>query len=99
MKLKVLSVIRFKPKVGRMEEVIDELKAHNEKCRKKFGQQRFLSQIDEELYLVKISPSIDEIRDDQDISLAHLDTIRHLLEAWSIEEGHTRATSGMLIDE
>jgi hypothetical protein len=32
-----------------MEEVIDELKAHNEKCRKKFGQQRFLSQIDEEL--------------------------------------------------
>ena len=99
MKLKVLSVIRFKPKAGRMEEVIDELKAHNEKCRKKFGQQRFLSQIDEELYLVKISPSIDEIRDDQDISLAHLDKIRHLLEAWSIEEGHTRATSGMLIDE
>jgi hypothetical protein len=31
--------------------------------------------------------------------LAHLDTIRHLLEAWSFEEGHTRATSGMLIDE
>ena len=45
------------------------------------------------------TPSIDEIRDDQDISLAHLDKIRHLLEAWSIEEGHTRATSGMLIDE
>ena len=99
MKLKVLSVIRFKPKAGRMEEVIDELKAHNEKCRKKFGQQRFLSQMDDELYLVKISPSIEEIRDDQDISLTHLDTIRHLLEKWSIDEGHTRATSGMLIDE
>ena len=66
---------------------------------KKFGQQRMLSQISEELYLVKISPSIEEIRDDQDTSLAHLDTIRHLLEEWSIEEGHTRATSGMLIDE
>ena len=82
-----------------MEEVIDELRAHNEKCRKKFGQQRFLSQIDEELYLVKISPSIEEIRDDHDTSLAHLDTIKHLLEEWSIEEGHTRATSGTLIDE
>lgn len=34
-KLKVLSIIRFRPKAGRMEEVIDELKAHNEKCRKK----------------------------------------------------------------
>lgn len=94
-----MSIIRFRPKAGRMEEVIDELKAHNEKCRKKFGQQRLLSQINEELYLVKISPSIEEIRDDQDTSLAHLDTIRHLLEEWSIEEGHTRATSGMLIDE
>ena len=59
----------------------------------------FYHQIYEELYLVKISPSIEEIRDDQDTSLAHLDTIRHLLEEWSIEEGHTRATSGMLIDE
>ena len=54
--MKVLSIIRFRPKAGRMEEVIDELKAHNEKCRKKFGQQRLLSQINEELYLVKISP-------------------------------------------
>ena len=97
--MKVLSIIRFRPKAGRMEEVIDELKAHNERCRKKFGQQRLLSQISEELYLVKISPSIEEIRDDQDTSLAHLDTIRHLLEEWSIEEGHTRATSGMLLDE
>jgi len=59
----------------------------------------FLSQMDDELYLVKISSSIEEIRDDQDISLTHLDTIRHLLEEWSIDEGHTRATSGMLIDE
>ena len=64
--MKVLSIIRFRPKAGKMEEVIDELKAHNEKCREKFGQQRLLSQISEELYLVKISPSIEEIRDDQD---------------------------------
>jgi len=97
--MKVLSIIRFRPKAGRMEEVIDELKAHNEKCRKKFGQQRLLSQMGEERYLVKISPSIEKIRDDQDTSLAHLDTIRHFLEEWSIEEGHTRATSGMLMDE
>ena len=82
-----------------MEEIVDELRAHNEKCRKKFGQQRFLSQIDEGLYLVEISPSIQIIRDDQDTSLARLGTIWHFLEEWSIEEGHTHATPGMLIDE
>ena len=81
-----------------MEEIIDELKAHNEKCRKKYGQQRLLPQMDDKLYLIKISPLIEEIRDDQDISLTHLDTIRHLLEEWSINEGYTRATSRMLID-
>ena len=64
-----------------------------------FNQQRFLSEVDGEIYLVKISPSIEKISEDQEVSLSHLDTIRPLLEEWSDEERHTRSISGMLIDE
>jgi len=97
--LKVLSIVRFKPKPNFLEEVIEELKLHNERCRQQFNQQRFLSEVDGEVYLVKISPSIDKIAEDQEVSLTHLDKIRPLLEEWSTEERHTRSISGMLIDE
>lgn len=48
-----------------------------------FNQQRFLSKVDGEIYLVKISPSIEKISEGQEVSLAHLDTIRPWLEEWS----------------
>ena len=90
--MKVLSIVRFKPKPNHLEDVIKELRSHNQRCRRQFNQQRFLSEVDGEIYLEKIS-------EDQEVSLAHLDTIRPLLEEWSDEEQHTRSISGMLIDE
>ena len=97
--MKVISIVRFKPKPNHLEDVIEELKRHNKKCRQLFVQQRFLSEVGGEIYLVKISPSIEKISEDQDLSLTHLDSIRPWLEEWSDEERHTRSISGMLIDE
>ncbi len=97
--MKVLSIIRFKPKPNHLEDVIKELRLHNQRCRELFNQQRFLSEIEGEIFLVKISPSIEKITEDQEVSLKHLESIRPWLEEWSIEERHTRSISGMLIDE
>ena len=97
--MKVLSIIRFKPKPKHLEDVIKELRSHNQRCRKLFAQQRFLSEIEGEIYLVKISPSIEKITEDQEVSLTHLENIRPWLDEWSVEERHTRSISGMLIDE
>ena len=97
--MKVLSIVRFKPKSNHLEDVIKELRSHNQRCRKLFNQQRFLSEIDGEIYLVKISPSIEKITEDQEVSLTHLEIIRPWLEEWSVEERHTRSVSGMLIDD
>ena len=97
--MKVLSIVRFKPKPEHLENVIEELKIHNKKCRHLFNQQRFLSEVNGEVYLVKISPSIEKISEDQEVSLTHLENIRPWLEEWSQEERHTRSISGMLIDE
>ena len=97
--MKVMSIVRFKPKPKHLEDVIEELKIHNERCRQLFRQQRYLSEVSGEIYLVKISPSIEKISEDQEVSLTHLDTIRPWLEEWSSDERHTRSVSGMLIDE
>jgi len=97
--LKVLSIVRFKPKPDHLEDVIDELKLHNRRCRLLFNWKNLLSEVDGEVYLVKILSSIDKIAEDQGISLTHLDKIRPWLEAWSEEERHTRSISGMLLDE
>ena len=97
--MKVLSIVRFKPKPNHLEDVITELRSHNKRCRRLFNQKRFLSEVDGEIYLVKISPSIEKISEDQEVSLAHLDIIRPWLEEWSDEEHHTQSISGMLIDE
>ena len=96
--MKVLSIIRFKPKANHLEDVIENLKAHNKKVRKLLNQKRYLSEIDDEIYLVKISETIDDITEDQTLSLDALDGIRHWLEEWSEEERHTRSVSGLLID-
>jgi len=69
--LKVLSIVRFKPKLNHLEDVIKELRSHNQRCRTQFNQQCFLSEVDGEIYLVKISPSIEKISEDQEVSLAH----------------------------
>ena len=97
--MKVLSIVRFKPKPHHLEDVIEELRSHNQRCRDLFNQQRFLSEIGGEIYLLKVSPSIEKITEDQEVSLTHLETIRPWLEEWSVEERHTRSISGMLIDE
>ena len=59
--MKVLSIIRFKPKANRLEDVIENLKAHNKKVRKLLNQKRYLSEINGEIYLVKVSETIDDI--------------------------------------
>jgi len=97
--MKVLSIIRFKPKTNHLEDVIENLKSHNKKVRKLLNQKRFLSEIDGEVYLVKVSETIDDIAEDQTLSLDALDGIRDWLEEWSEEERHTRSVSGLLIDE
>ena len=97
--MKVLSIIRFKPKINNLEDVIKNLKSHNKKVRKLLNQKRFLSEIDGEVYLVKVSDTIDDIAEDQTLSLDALDGIRDWLEEWSEEERHTRSVSGLLIDE
>ena len=97
--MKVLSIIRFKPKTNHVEDVIENLKSHNKKVRKLLNQKRFLSEIDGEVYLVKVSDTIDDIAEDQTLSLDALDGIRDWLEEWSEEERHTRSVSGLLIDE
>ena len=48
---------------------------------------------------VKVSETIDDIAEDQTLSLDALDGIRDWLEEWSEEERHTRSVSGLLIDE
>ena len=97
--MKVLSIIRFKPKANHLEDVVENLKAHNKKVRKLLNQKRYLSEIDGEIYLVKVSETIDDIAEDQTLSLEALDGIRDWLEEWSEEERHTRSVSGLLIDE
>jgi len=97
--MKVLSIIRFKPKTNHLEDVIENLKSHNKMVRKSLNQKRFLSEIDGEIYLVKVSDTIDDIAEDQTLSLDALDGIRDWLEEWSEEERHTRSVSGLLIDE
>ena len=97
--MKVLSIIRFKPKANRLEDVIENLKAHNKKVRKLLNQKRYLSAIDDEIYLVKVSETIDDIAEDQTLSLDALDGIRDWLEEWSEQERHTCSVSGLLIDE
>ena len=97
--LKVLSIVRFRPKPNHLEDVIKELRLHNQRCRELLNQQRFLTEIEGEIYLVKISPSIEKITEDQEVSLTHLESIRHWLDEWSVEERQTRSISGMLIDE
>ena len=97
--MKVLSIIRFKPKTNHLEDVIENLKSHNKMVRKLLNQKRFLSEIDGEIYLVKVSDTIDDIAEDQTLSLDALDGIRDWLEEWSEEERHTRSVSGLLIDE
>ena len=97
--MKVLSIIRFKPKTNHLEDVIENLKSHNKKVRKLLNQKRFLSEIDGEVYLVKVSDTIDDIAEDQTLSLDALDGIRDWLEEWSEQERHTRSVSGLLIDE
>ena len=81
------------------EDVVENLKAHNKKVRKLLNQKRYLSEIDGEIYLVKVSETIDDISEDQTWSLEALDGIRDWLEEWSDEERHTRSVSGLLIDE
>ena len=49
--MKVLSIIRFKPKPNHLEDVVENLKAHNKKVRKLLNQKRYLSEIDGEIYL------------------------------------------------
>ena len=97
--LKVFSIVRFKPKPNHLEDVIKELRSHNQRCRKLFNQQRFLSEIDGEIYLAKILPSIEKITEDQEVSLTYLEIIRPWLEEWSVEERHTRSVSDMLIGQ
>ena len=97
--MKVLSIIRFKPKADLLEDVIENLKSHNKKVRNLLNQNRYLSVIDGEIYLVKVSDTIDDIAEDQTLSLDALDGIRDWLEEWSEEERHTRSVSGLLIDE
>ena len=97
--MEVLNIVRFKRKSNHLEDVIKELRLHNQLCRELFNQQRFLSEIEGEIFLVKISPSIEKITEDQEVSLKHLESIRPWLEEWSFEERHTRSISGMLIDE
>ena len=97
--MKVLSIIRFKPKPNHLEDVIENLKAHNKKVRKLLNQKRYLSEIDGEIYLVKVSETIEDITEDQTLSLDALEGIRDWLEEWSDEERHTRSVSGLLIDE
>ena len=45
------------------------------------------------------SETIEDISEDQTLSLEALDGIRDWLEEWSEEERHTRSVSGLLIDE
>ena len=97
--MKVLSIIRFKPKANHLADVIENLKAHNNKVRKLLKQKRYLSEIDGEIYLVKVSETIEDIAEDQTWSLEALDGIRDWLEEWSEEERHTRSVSGLLIEE
>ena len=97
--MKFLHIFGFNPKPNHLEDVIKELRLHNQRCRELSNQQRSLSETEDEIFLVKISPSIEKITEDQEFSLKHLESIRPWLEQWSFEERHTRSISGMLIDE
>ena len=97
--MKVLNIFSIKPKPNHLEDFIKELRLHNQRCRELSNQQRFLSETEDEIFLVKISPSIEKIAEDQEFSLKHLESIMPWLEEWSFEERHTRSISGMLIDE
>ena len=63
--MKVLSIIRFKPKANHLEDIIENLKAHNSKVGKLLNQKRYFSEIDGEDYLVKVSRTIEDIIEDQ----------------------------------
>ena len=56
-------------------------------------------QFGDEVIYVKISPSIETLVDQQPESLSSLDDVRHMLEPYSEDDGHTLAMSGVIIDE
>ena len=98
--MKVMSVIRFKPKPENYEEFINIQTSRNAKKRQEFpNQKRWLFQFGDEVIYVKISPSIETLVDQQPESLSSLDDVRHMLEPYSEDDGHTLAMSGVIIDE
>ena len=68
--MKVLSIVRFKPKPNHLDDVIKELRYHKQRRRKLFNQQRCLSEIEGENYLLKISPSIEKIQKTKKLPLS-----------------------------
>ena len=98
--MKVMSIIRFKPKPENYDEFIDVQTYRNAKKREEFpDQKRWLFQFGDEVVYVKISPSIETLVDQQPESLCFLDDVRHMLEPYSDEDGHTIAMSGVIMDE
>tara|TARA_A100001011_G_C13829906_1_gene642529 strand:- start:138 stop:434 length:297 start_codon:yes stop_codon:yes gene_type:complete len=98
--MKVMSIIRFKPKPENYDEFIDVQIYRNAKKREEFpDQKRWLFQFGDEVVYVKISPSIETLVDQQPESLSSLDDVRHMLEPYSDEDGHTIAMSGVIMDE
>ena len=98
--MKVMSIIRFKPKPENYDEFIDVQTYRNAKKREEFpDQKRWLFQFGDEVVYVKISPSIETLVDQQPESLSSLYDVRHMLEPYSDEDGHTIAMSGVIMDE
>ena len=98
--MKVMSIIRFKPKPENYDEFIDVQTYRNAKKREEFpDQKRWLFQFGDEVVYVKISPSIETLVDQQPESLSSLGDVRHMLEPYSDEDGHTIAMSGVIMDE
>ena len=98
--MKAMSIIRFKPKPENYDEFIDVQTYRNAKKREEFpDQKRWLFQFGDEVVYVKISPSIETLVDQQPESLSSLDDVRHMLEPYSDEDGHTIAMSGVIMDE
>ena len=98
--MKVMSIIRFKPKPENYDEFIDVQTYRNAKKREEFpDQKRWLFQFGDEVVYVKISPPIETLVDQQPESLSSLDDVRHMLEPYSDEDGHTIAMSGVIMDE
>ena len=98
--MKVMSVIRYKPKPEYYEEFINVHTSRNAKKREEIpDQKRWLFKFGDEVIYVKISPSIETLVDQQPESLSSLDDKRHMLEPYSEDDGHTIAISGVIIDE